>query len=73
MRKYEPNSRIRSAKCLESRLKERLQRSVNNAEKAIDKLQEEFDVRVPVGITEELDERMKAERELLGAYVTAHL
>lgn len=53
--------------------KTKLQKRVTNAEKALEKLNHEFEtLRVVTNIEEDEDERMRSERELLGAYVTAH-
>ena len=53
--------------------KDKLQKRVENAEKALVKLSNDFNsVRVIHTIKEDIDERMREEKELLGAYVTAH-
>lgn len=52
---------------------DKLQKRIDNAKKALDELNDEFNaINILSESIEDLDERMKNERELLGAYVTSH-
>lgn len=51
----------------------KLQKRIDNAEKAYSEAVAMFEaIEVPMDTFEDKDERMRAERELIGAYVTAH-
>ena len=52
---------------------EKLEKRIQNAEKALKELEAELaEIRIRTEIPENRDEKMAAEKELLGAYVTAH-
>jgi len=51
----------------------KLQKRIDNAEKAYSEAVAKFEaIEVPMDTFEDKDEKMRAERELIGAYVTAH-
>lgn len=52
---------------------EKLSKRINTAQKAADELREEYrSITIPDTGAEDMDQRMAEERELIGAYVTAH-